>query len=151
MRVAILALLSIAAGEVTEIASEEAFEETVMTSPDVWAVLFVSRTREENCAKARAQFELAAATRSDSYRFAIADVDDVKAFGSEFNVRKRMVPRLAVMNSRARMAEIVKLDAQSVSVHDLGDAIAERCVENERTDGRVKKLTLAIGGGGDEL
>ena len=145
----LLALIGVRAVEVIE--SDESFEQTVMASPDAWAVLFVSRTREENCAHAKSRFELVAETKADSYRFAIADVDDVKAFSSEFNVRKRMVPRLAVMNSRARLAEIVKLDAAAVTPADFEQAISEACAENPRSsDGRVEKVTLAIGGGGEE-
>ena len=52
---------------------------------------------------------------------ATADVDDVKAFASEFNVRKRMVPRLLLFTSRARQATVIKLseETRGTGGHDL--------------------------------
>ena len=37
-------------------------------------------------------------------KFGVADVDYVKAVASEFNVRKRMLPRVLVFPTRARQA-----------------------------------------------
>ena len=121
------------------------------------------------------RFELASAMHGATYRFATADTDDVKAFSSEFNVRKRMVPRvlvrapraralleprscaeardavgLQVFASRARLAEIVKLDAKSAQVAELEAALEALVTDNPRSGGRVKKVTLAIGAGGEE-
>ena len=83
-------------------------------------------------------------------RFASADVDDVKAFSSEFNVRKRMVPRVLLFSSRARLADIVKVDAKAVGVAELDAAIRAMVTENPTAGARVQKVTLAIGAGGDD-
>ena len=65
-------------------------------------------------------------------------------------VRKRMVPRMLIFNSRARLAEIVKVDPKTVSVADLDGSIKAVCADNQRSsDGRVQKVTLAIGSGAD--
>ena len=83
---------------------------------------------------------------------ATADVDDVKAFASEFNVRKRMVPRLLLFSSRARQATVIKLagEATRESVHS---ALVDGLVENKSRDAedRLEKLTLAIGSGKEEM
>ena len=90
----------------TIVSSDEQFEKTIIMSPNVWAVLFISKTREaEEAKKVMVQVEAVVPGLS----MAEADVDDVKAFASEFNVRKRMVPRLLLYVSRARQASIIKL------------------------------------------
>ena len=83
-----------------------------------------------------------------------ADVDEVKSFASEFNVRKRMVPRLLVFTSRARQASQIKLPADELPTAEmLFYELSHLLNENELdADGRYLKQTLAIGGGGaDEL
>ena len=72
-------------------------------------------------------------------KFGVADVDYVKAVASEFNVRKRMLPRVLVYPTRARQAEILRdSDFQRVV------AVASLLAENTKVDGVYQKLTLAI-------
>merc|ERR1712083_503216 len=72
------------------IGSDEEFESTVQQDGACWAVLFTSKTRVETVAPVLRSFsELEA--RLPSIRYGVADVDQVKAVASEFNVRKRMV------------------------------------------------------------
>jgi hypothetical protein len=86
---------------------------------------------------------------------ATADVDSVKAFSSEFNVRKRMVPRLLVFTSRARQATIIKLKEEDGSDPDVVRVRSELEIALGETtkgdDGRFRKTTLALGAGKQEL
>ena len=53
--------------------------------------------------------------------------------------------------SRARLADIVKVDTKAVGMAELEAAIKEMVPDNPKSsDGRVQKVTLAIGAGGDE-
>lgn len=81
------------AAEITMIDSDAAFEQTVMNDPHCWAILFTSKTRPEEVAPLLRSFEQVEARLGD-VRLGVADVDVVKAVSSEFNVRKRMVPRI---------------------------------------------------------
>ena len=82
-----------------------------------------------------------------------------KAVASEYNVRKRMVPRLLIFNTRARQAEIVRpssANGEPKTQEELMDDIRphlqdNEIVVNEGGDKKYKKETLKLGGGGDEL
>ena len=76
----------------------------------------------------------------------------MKAFASEFNVRKRMVPRLLVFTSRARQAEIIGMKGEQLpTAEQLTATIRSHLKENiKNADGVYGKLTLSIAGS-DEL
>ena len=97
----------------TQLGSDAEFEERVLGAENCWAVLFTSDTRVAE--SQRASFLLSAvAPRIPGLAVGEADVDAVKAVASEFNVRKRMVPRIAVFTSRARQAEFIKLGPDAI-------------------------------------
>ncbi|KOO29178.1 hypothetical protein Ctob_007966 [Chrysochromulina tobinii] len=84
--------------------------------------------------------------KMSAVQFAVADVDSVKAFASEFNVRKRMVPRLLIFNSRARQAEMVPLKDDLPAVEKLEEQVLGFLKENGKNDEhKYKKTTLAVG------
>lgn len=154
LAVALLSLLAMVHG-ITMIDSDEAFEHKIIQDKHAWAVLFVSKHREDP------EVDKVVALAADSMKLqvAIADVEVVKAFASEFNVRKRMVPRLLLFNSRARQAEIIKpLDqdgkakAAEVIASEMHGHLQENVIGVDETDGNEKyvKTTLAIGGGEKE-
>ena len=134
--------------DVDVILSDADFESDIMMSSHCWAVLFVSKHREVDEAITLMD-QLGAVLPGLS--FARADVDDVKAVCSEFNVRKRMVPRLLVFNSRARQPTVVKLQSESggpISPNKLTAAVTAVLADNKKdANGKYEKLTLAIGGG----
>eukprot|EP00967_Tisochrysis_lutea_P137204 scaffold245824_cov33-Tisochrysis_lutea.AAC.2 len=142
-------LLAGARGELVRLESEEAFETEVMQDPDVWAVLFTSRTREED-ERSRAMlhaFEGLAAGLGHQMNWGRADVDEVKAVASEFNIRKRMLPRALLFSSRARMADVLRLDDPSEDALEAVVREALGSIVEDTPDGqRWKKHTLAIGG-----
>ena len=142
-------LSSFAVGEVVQISTDAAFEESIIMSPNVYAVLFTSKTRDATEAD-KLMLHLEAVLPGVS--LARADVDDVKAFASEFNVRRRMVPRMLLFSSRARQADVIKLGEGPLNVDEVLAALKEGLTENKEKDaeGRYQKLTLAIGGGGEE-
>ena len=147
----IVALVAAQRGVIDIIESDEAFEEKVMQSSDVWVVLFTAKTRHEECAHLQQRIEMLSAMKGESIHFGTADVDDVKAFSSEFNVRKRMVPRALLFSSRARLADTLKVDSKTVTVAELDSTITAAISENPRgSGGRVQKVTLAIGSGSEE-
>lgn len=145
-----LPLLLPAAGDALHLASDAAFEESIIMSPHVHAVLFTSKTRDANEAN---KLMLHLEATLPGVTLAQADVDDVKAVASEFNVRRRMVPRMLLFSSRARQATVIKLGEGPLNFEEVLAALKEGLAENKEQDaeGRYKKLTLAIGGGGDEL
>jgi thioredoxin-like negative regulator of GroEL len=151
MRLLVFAVLATAAAELVTLTTEEAFEQSVMQDSEVWAVLFTSRTRDDD-PKSKAMlkaFQGLAAGLGHLMSWGHADVDDVKAFASEFNIRKRMVPRAVLFSSRARMAEVLRLDlitedALEAAVRQALGSIAEETAAGQRW----KKRTLAIGGSG---
>lgn len=140
-----------ASASAINVGTDDLFEETIIMSPNVWAVLFTSKTREAGEAR-KLMLHVEAAVPGLST--AEADVDEVKAFASEFNVRKRMVPRLLLFTSRARQANIIKLGEGPLDSDEVLKAVKEAVAENadRDADGKLLKLTLAIGAGhGDEL
>ena len=148
MKLATLVLLvaSHASEAITTIANDAAFESEVMMSSQCWAVLFTSSTRD--VAEAVKITERLGASLP-GLAIASADVDDVKAVCSEFNVRKRMIPRLLVFNSRARQASIVKM--VDTTLDEVLTQVKAELTENAKdAEGRYEKLTLAIGGGGGD-
>lgn len=79
-------------------------------------------------------------------------MDDVRSFASEFNVRKRMVPRAVVFSSRARMVEVIRLEGE-ITEEGVEAAVREALasiIEETPEGKRWKKHTLAIGGAGDK-
>lgn len=149
----LLALLPLAArGAVEEIADDVAFEERVMGAEGCWAVLFTATTRPEESKKALLQWELIAAANKQ-ISFGTADVDTVRAVVSEFNIRKRMIPRVLVFGSRARQADLIKLASEPMETDALTVAVLNLLSENPASDeGGCLKTTLAIGSGdSDEL
>ena len=151
MLITALFLVSAASAQDVVIASDATFESEIISSKKCWAVLFVSRDRD--CAAAIKLIQ----RLHDSMpglSIASADVDDVKAISSEFNVRKRMVPRLLIFNSRARQASIIKLKAEGdaeASLQEVFDMIREILSDNGNDEqGNFEKVTLSIGGGGKD-
>ena len=148
------------ASEIPKIASDEDFEQYVMMSSLATAVLFISSHRDVADAEKLVERLGAEIPGLVLYR---ADVDDVKAVCSEFNVRKRMVPRLLVFNSRARQASFFKFkgdDDAPVALDTLLEKVKAELVENKKNaadeglegfKGKYEKLTLAIGSGKDEV
>mmetsp|Transcript_14484 Transcript_14484/g.33124 ORF Transcript_14484/g.33124 Transcript_14484/m.33124 type:complete len:158 (-) Transcript_14484:434-907(-) len=147
--ISVTLLASVLAGPVM-IVSDEQFESTVQQDGACWAVLFTSKTREEKVAPVLRGFsELEA--RLPSIRYGVADVDEVRAVASEFNVRKRMVPRILLFKSRARQADVISGDT-GLNGAVLADVLKDEIAENPRDDGEVcQKITLALGGASDEL
>eukprot|EP00310_Coccolithus_braarudii_P012415 CAMPEP_0183352578 /NCGR_PEP_ID=MMETSP0164_2-20130417/29529_1 /TAXON_ID=221442 /ORGANISM="Coccolithus pelagicus ssp braarudi, Strain PLY182g" /LENGTH=152 /DNA_ID=CAMNT_0025525045 /DNA_START=10 /DNA_END=468 /DNA_ORIENTATION=+ len=129
--------------------SDEAFENAVHQDGSCWAVLFTSKTREDKCAPVIRGFsELGA--RYPGVKYGVADVDDVKAVSSEFNVRKRMVPRILLFKTRARQADVISGDV-GLNGAILADVLKGEFADNTWTDGVCQKITLALGGASDEL
>jgi hypothetical protein len=120
---AILLLAASAAAELQSLPSDTAFEDEVLMSPNCWAVLFTSSTRDVKDATTLVE-RLGGVLPGLS--LASADVDNVKAVCSEFNVRKRMVPRLLVFNSRARQPIIIKLKSDTGEARSLDEVCAAR-------------------------
>lgn len=146
----VFVLTCVARADITHIGTDEAFEAEIMNSAHVWAVLFTSTGKEDAIIAEKLVDRLS--VKLSSVKFAVADVDSVKAFASEFNVRKRMVPRLAVFASRARQADLVPMKGDSMPTsEDLEKSIMAFLSENSKVGGLYEKLTLAIGGGSDEL
>ena len=50
--------------------------------------------------------------------------------------------------SRARLADVIKVDTKTVEMADLESAISGMVADNPRSGSRVEKVTLAIGAGG---
>ena len=73
--------VAVAAAASDRISDEQAFEETVIQSGEVWAVLFTSASKGEDAAPAEKLVERLAMKASDIH-FGVADVDDVKSFAS---------------------------------------------------------------------
>ena len=142
-----LVWLGVVSATVVEITDDVVFEERVMKEDGCWAVLFTASTRPEESTKALRQFELLAQA-APQVTFGTADVDAVRGVVSEFNMRKRMIPRVLVFNSRARQAEIIRKEVfESGSQDGLAVAVLDLFVENPTTDDHCLKTTLAIGGG----
>jgi thioredoxin-like negative regulator of GroEL len=153
MRLCWVGLLAAAAAELVTLTSEESFEQRVMQDSELWAVLFTSRTRDDdpNSEAMLQAFHGLAAGLGHRMSWGRADVDDVKAFASEFNIRKRMVPRAVLFSSRARMADVLRLDeisedALEAAVREVLGSVAEETADGQRW----KKHTLAIGASGDK-
>ena len=140
---------AVTAVEVVKLENDEAFEEKVIQSRHVWAVLFTSGRAGDDSAEALKVIE-EVATTVDSFKIGVADVDAVKAFASEFNVRKRMAPRMLVFNSRARQAEVIALKGAVPWASALLAQIKLHLKENALHGAHYEKVTLAIGGK-DEL
>ena len=99
-----------------------------------------------NYAQALRKWELLAAANKQ-LTFGTADVDAVGAAVSEFNIRKRMIPRVLVFNSRARQAEVIKLAGEDVTADGLAASVLGFLAENPTNEnGDCLRLTLAIGG-----
>lgn len=138
-------LVPLARASVQTIESDEAFEATVMQDSIVWGVLFNSASKGEDSEAALGLIERLS-TKMSAVQFAVADVDSVKAFASEFNVRKRMVPRLLIFNSRARQAEMVPLKDDLPAVEKLEEQVLGFLKENGKNgEHKYKKTTLAVG------
>eukprot|EP00316_Scyphosphaera_apsteinii_P022465 CAMPEP_0119300736 /NCGR_PEP_ID=MMETSP1333-20130426/2650_1 /TAXON_ID=418940 /ORGANISM="Scyphosphaera apsteinii, Strain RCC1455" /LENGTH=153 /DNA_ID=CAMNT_0007302623 /DNA_START=11 /DNA_END=472 /DNA_ORIENTATION=- len=138
--------------EVLTIESDTDFEAVVLQDPACWVVLFTSATRPEKVEPAVAAFHELEQRVGEDLRFGIADVDKVKAVSSEFNVRKRMVPRFLAFKSRARQADVLALGGSEMGAATLHDLLKDVFAENERATHVCQKKILAIGAGGpDEL
>ena len=144
-----LVSLATAVMEVPIIPDDQTFEAEVIHASSCIAVLFTSETRET---PESLLDDIHA--EMPGLLLAKADVDSVKAFSSEFNVRKRMVPRLLLFNARARQAHVIKLKDDgggAVMASSVVSSLRSLLAENEQTaDGQWQKLTLAIGGGGGD-
>ena len=154
LRLCALLLLAIPFGDadvidLMRIPSDEEFESTVIQSSTVVAVLFVAGTNGEDAERVVKQVSM----KISGVTFATADVDMVKAFASEFNVRKRMVPRMLVFTSRARQAETIPLRGDAMMTADKLEAtiLGFLADHTKKEEGDYMKTILAIGGGKSEL
>lgn len=139
-------LVPLARANVETIESDEAFEATVMQDSNVWGVLFSNSASKGEEKEAAIRLIERLSVKMSAVQFAVADVDSVKAFASEFNVRKRMVPRLLIFNSRARQAEMVPLKDDLPAVEKLEEQVLGFLKENGKNDEhKYKKTTLAVG------
>eukprot|EP00960_Hanusia_phi_P028453 747419-Hanusia_phi.AAC.4 len=156
--------VSAASRSFTALKNVDDFEENVIKSMDVWLVLFVGMSNDEIKAKGidrekcqTAIDQLGVVTeemRKLSVQVAVADVDDLAGIASEFNVRKRMLPKILLFKTRARDADSIKFDVfQDVSA--LRNEVLELLKDNPRRaindDGQGQavgfdKITLAVGG-----
>ena len=143
----LLLLLHSAAGSLTTLKDDAQFEAEVVQDPVVWGVLFTSKTRDDD-AKSKAMLEAAhglAAGLGHLMRWGRADIQDCKAFASEFNVRTRMVPRVLLFSSRARMADVIRLEGEPTE--DALEAAVRAALGDQVSDeAKWMKTTLAIGG-----
>ena len=143
----LLLLLHSAAGSLTTLKDDAQFEAEVVQDPVVWGVLFTSKTRDDD-AKSKAMLQAAhglAAGLGHLMRWGRADIQDCKAFASEFNVRTRMVPRVLLFSSRARMADVIRLEGEPTE--DALEAAVRAALGDQVSDeARWMKTTLAIGG-----
>ncbi|KAK3281259.1 hypothetical protein CYMTET_10942 [Cymbomonas tetramitiformis] len=79
--------------------------------------------------------------------FAIMDRDEVPEIASEFNIRKHHVPKVLVLDSRARSPTHIKAKG-ATDVHQIVQEVNEALANNEMDDeGKFLKTTLALGGG----
>lgn len=101
-------VLEQAQGALQRVESDEAFEDVIMSNPHAVAVLFNSASKGEDAAAAERLVEKLSMKMS-AVQFFHADVDSVRAFASEFNVRKRLVPRMLIFASRARQADLIPM------------------------------------------
>mmetsp|Transcript_2153 Transcript_2153/g.4170 ORF Transcript_2153/g.4170 Transcript_2153/m.4170 type:complete len:154 (+) Transcript_2153:84-545(+) len=148
LRALFFACAAASTGSVVEIADDAMFEERVMKEEGCWAVLFTTASRAEESTKALRQWELLAAA-NQQISFGAADVDLVRQVVSEFNMRKRMIPRALVFHSRARQAEIIRKEMfESSSTDGLAATVLDFFAENptNEDDGSCLKTTLAISG-----
>ena len=76
----------------------------------------------------------------------VADIDDLGAIASEFNVRKRMLPVALLFKTRARDGDKLKVDLFA-SPSALKTQIEELLVDNPREKDAYTKITLSLGGG----
>lgn len=116
---------------------------------EVWAVLFESRAREvDDKSKAMvAAFEGLAVSLGHQMKWGRADINDCKAFSSDFNVRTRMVPRVLLFSSRARMAEVMRLEDPTEAALEAAVRVELAGIIEKTDDGKKwMKTTLAIGG-----
>ena len=128
-----------------QLSSDAVFEDTVLSAPRCWAVLFTSKTRESELKQVVDAVQTAVSRLGDEVHFGTADVDDIKAISSEFGVRKRLTPRLLIFATRARQAEVMRL-TPGTKAEDFMAEITGMFAENERgPEGFCRKATLAIG------
>jgi hypothetical protein len=76
----------------------------------------------------------------------VADIDDLTAIASEFNVRKRMLPVALLFKTRARDGDRLKADLFA-SPPALKTQVEELLVDNPREKDAYAKITLSLGGG----
>lgn len=139
-----------ASRQVPRIESDAKFEAQVISSPHCTAVLFVESIHDTKDAR-----HLVRKMGKDlGVDVAVAEVDAVKAISSEFNVRKRMVPRMLVFNTRSRQAVVIKLKGDNdelIPMETVKQEVTEALKDNKHvmSSGHYEKLTLTIAS--DEL
>ena len=135
-----------------------------MKSSHVWLVLVVGMSSDEIKAKGidrekcqRAIDQLSVITeemKKLSVQVALADVEDIAGIASEFNVRKRMLPKILFFKTRARDAESIKFETFR-DVDALRQEVLEMLKDNptRKMKGQDQaeqivfdKITLAVGG-----
>ncbi|KAJ1489398.1 hypothetical protein T484DRAFT_1937342 [Baffinella frigidus] len=150
-------LQSAACSEPARITEVEHFESVVLKSADIYLVLFTFESddpirgrgvNQEQCRKVEAGMSaLIEKLAPLGITVMVADVEDVSAIASEFNVRKRMLPQALLFKTRARNGDVFKADV----LMDPEQALAEvqkALEENPRREGGgYDKITLQLGGG----
>jgi len=85
-------------------------------------------------------------THAELPQTGLADIEDLAAVASEFNVRKRMLPTAMLFSVRARSAEIIPSDLFEDPAK-LKAKVAEMLSENPKgKDDKFSKITLSLGG-----
>ena len=132
------------AGKVLKLADVAAFEESVLEDEGVWLTAFIHQDDQTPNLLA----ELAAAL-DGAVAVAVAEFKNVKEVAYENNVRKRNCPQLRLFNVRSRNSVKVEL-GEKPSAQALAAAVRALLGENsvDESSGRIKKITLALGGGG---
>jgi len=145
------------AGFVKRIATVDEFESDVLNNQDVWLVVFTAMSEDEiklrgvnreNCQKVEdSMIDIAITMNAHGVQVGLADVDDISALASEFNVRKRMLPMAMLFKTRVRDGDAIK-DLANTEITALEKTVLEALEENPRgSDGHPQKIMLAVGGG----
>ena len=164
MKFAVVLLLLAASGAAKHllITTDDEFESRVLQSSNVIVAVFCSSKakgaaaeRQGRCADMDATLQKIS-EGPPGVQVALVDVERAKAVGSEFNVKKRTVPKMMLFRTRARNGDELDPAANLVDQGDVDWKTIHSLLEageNPKDDdtGRYSKITLALGGNADEL
>ena len=117
----------------------EDFEEVVLGSDSVWLIGFIHADDAAPNVLASVAQEL-----GERVAVGVAEFKNVKEVAYENNVRKRNCPQLRLFTTRSRNS--IKLEWANDGASIAADALAQLSENPVDESGRVKKITLALGG-----